>query len=321
MIQDSLKRSFRNLRISLTGACNYSCEYCVPKDYQLQREPDELDASQLLRLTRLLLQSSPINKVRITGGEPLLSHNFDEFIAGIDDPQITDLALTTNGQLIKRKIRQIRKSRIARVNISLDTLDASKFAQIANGGDLRSVLEGITLLRAEKMRLKVNMVVMRGVNDDQILPLLDYCLDNGIELRFIELMRMGHLKNSPLYEQWFFSMGEILETIAQSYDYSPTTATRDATAVRYKIEDDGVFGIIANSSQPFCRTCTRLRLTSNGQLYGCLSNQSYQDLRPLLDMEDSQALAELQRQLIMALKSKQSYSFGGETTVMKFIGG
>ena len=321
MIQDSLKRSFRNLRISLTCACNYSCEYCVPKDYQLQREPDELDASQLLRLTRLLLQSSPINKVRITGGEPLLSQNFDEFIAGIDDPQITDLALTTNGQLIKRKIKQIRKSKIARVNISLDTLDASKFAQIANGGDLQSVLEGIALLRAEKMRLKVNMVVMRGINDDQILPLLDYCLDNGIELRFIELMRMGHLKNSPLYEQWFFPMGEILETIAQSYDYSPTTATRDATAVRYKIEDDGVFGIIANSSQPFCRTCTRLRLTSNGQLYGCLSSQSYQDLRPLLDMDESQALAELQRQLIMALKSKQSYSFGGETTVMKFIGG
>ena len=321
MIRDSLNRTFRNLRISLTAACNYSCEYCVPKDYKLQRLEDELKSEQLHRLLQLLLKSVPINKLRITGGEPLIARSFDEFIADLNYPQITDIGLTTNGQFIHKKIQQILSSKINRVNLSLDTLDADKFAQIANGGDLKTVLEGVELLRAHKMRMKINAVIMRGINDDQIMPLLDYCLDNGIELRFIELMRMGHLQDVKLHQKLFFSMEEILEHIAKHYSYTQTTSARDATAIRYKIEDDGIFGIIANSSQPFCRTCTRLRLTSNGQLYGCISNHEHQDLVPLLSMDEEQALNQLRRQLVTALRSKQSYSFGGEATVMKFLGG
>ena len=321
MIQDSLKRSFKNLRISLTAACNYSCSYCVPPDYRLQRDPNELDSAQLHKLLNLLLQSTPIAKLRITGGEPLLAHGFEDFIARLDYPQIQDIGLTTNGQLVPRKIKTITSSRISRVNLSLDTLDPEQFVKLAGGGDLATVLRGVQLLREHGMRLKINMVVMRGVNHEQIIPMLEYCLDNGVELRFIELMRMGHLKSAELYDQWFFPMEEILTTIGEHYDYSPTTAARDATAVRYKVEEGGVFGIIANSSQPFCRTCNRLRLTSNGQLYGCLSNHNHHNLLPLLELEPEEALTRLHKTLMLALKDKQSYAFGGETTVMKFIGG
>jgi cyclic pyranopterin phosphate synthase len=165
------------------------------------------------------------------------------------------------------------------------------------------------------------MVPMHHVNDDQILPLLDYALERGIELRFIELMNMGHLQASPAYQREFFSMESILERIASRYSFSRTDAPFDSTAVRYEISQKGTFGIIANESEPFCRNCTRLRLSSNGALYGCLSNARSSDIRSLLALPDEQAQAELHQVLLGALADKQSENFQGEVTVMKFIGG
>ncbi len=321
MIVDAHGRRFRNLRISLTAACNYACTYCVPDGKRLQAAQAELSADEMGYAIQLLIEAAGIEKVRITGGEPLLSPKFDTLLPAIMQLPLDDVSITTNGQLVPRKSALIINSGVRRINVSLDTLDADRFRLIARSGDLATVLLGIEQLLAAGIKIKINMVPMRTENVDQILPMLDYCFERGIELRFIELMNMGHLKVSNQYTQDFFGMDEILERIGEHHEFTRTDAPYDSTAVRYEVPDQGFFGIIANESEPFCSSCTRLRLSSNGRLYGCLSSATSYDMREVLTLPKHQALARLQRLLVLSLAEKQSVSFKGEVTVMKFIGG
>ncbi|MEZ5550362.1 MAG: radical SAM protein [Pseudomonadales bacterium] len=321
MIVDALGRRFRNLRVSLTAACNYACTYCVPDGKRLQAATHELSAEELVYAVGLLVDAAGIEKLRITGGEPLLTPKFDAFLPAVMGLGLSDVSITTNGQLVERKLQTILESGVKRINVSLDTLDPDRFRAIARSGDLHTVLAGLEALRAAGLRIKINMVPMRTANADQILPMLDYCLARGFELRFIELMRMGHLKSSAAFTRDFLGMEEILETIGTRHEFSRTDSPYDSTAVRYEIPGAGRFGIIANESEPFCAACTRLRLSSNGMLYGCLSSASAHDIKPILDLPEHQALARLQSVLVSALGDKQRLSFTGEVTVMKFIGG
>jgi len=321
MIVDALGRRFRNLRVSLTAACNYACTYCVPNGKRLQAATHELEADELVRAVRLLMDAGGIERLRITGGEPLLTPKFDAFLPAVMQLGLNDVSVTTNGQLVLRKLRTIVDSGLERINVSLDTLDPDRFRHIARSGDLDTVLEGLAALKQAGLRIKINMVPMRTGNADQVLPMLDYCLENGFELRFIELMQMGHLKSSQDFQRDFLGMSDILDAIGSRYEFSRTDAPYDSTAVRYEIPGAGHFGIIANESEPFCSACTRLRLSSNGRLYGCLSNARSHDMKPVLALPEHQALAQLQSVLVRALGDKQRASFTGEVTVMKFIGG
>lgn len=321
MIVDALGRRFRNLRLSLTAACNYACIYCVPDGKRLQAASHELSAGELVRSVRLLMDAAGIDRLRITGGEPLLTPKFDILLPRIMDLGLEDVSVTTNGQLLLRKLDTIVGSGLKRINVSLDTLDARRYRHIARTGDLETVLDGLRALKEAGLKVKVNMVPMRTANADQILPMLEYCLENGFELRYIELMQMGHLKASQAFVRDFIGMEEILEVIGSRYEFTRTDAPYDATAVRYEIPGAGCFGIIANESAPFCSACTRLRLSSNGLLYGCLSNTRSHDIKPVLAMPEHHALARLQSVLMSALADKQRDNFTGEVTVMKFIGG
>ncbi len=320
MIVDALGRRFRSLRVSLTAACNYACGYCVPDGKRLIAAEDELSGTDLARAVELLVAATGIDKLRITGGEPLVSPKFDEFLTVVGGLPVADVSLTTNGQLLERKLPAILASGMRRINVSLDTLNPLGFRAIARGGDLASVLRGIDAALDAGMRVKVNMVPMRSANLDQILPMLEYCLARGIELRFIELMNMGHLKTSASYGREFVGRDEILAGIAPRFEYERTDAPFDSTAIRFEIAGHGVFGIIANESEPFCNACTRLRLSSNGYLYGCLSNARRHAIHDLLALPEHMALSRLQSRLVTALGDKQQ-AFRGEVTVMKFIGG
>jgi cyclic pyranopterin phosphate synthase len=321
MIVDAQGRRFRNLRVSLTAACNYACDYCVPNGKRLVAAEDELSADQMIRAVELLVSAAGIEKLRITGGEPLVSPKFDLFLPAVMQQPLRDVSITTNGQLLERKAPLIIESGIKRLNVSLDTLNPLAFSKIARGGDLATVLRGIELMLEAGVKLKINMVPMRHANLDQVVPLLDFCLERGIELRYIELMNMGHLKRSPDYVRQFVAQAELLQMIATRHTFTRTDAAYDSTSVRYAIPGSGTFGIIANESEPFCSACTRLRLSSNGFLYGCLSNTHRHYVGDLLDWPDHLALARLQGLLVKALGDKQSVSFKGEVTVMKFIGG
>jgi cyclic pyranopterin phosphate synthase len=322
MIVDRQGRRFRNLRISLTAACNYACTYCVPDGKRLVAAQNELSADQMARGVEFLIEAAGIERLRITGGEPLLSPRLEGFMEQVGKMGLGDISLTTNGQLLARKLPLLLEAGIGRINVSLDTLDPSAFRAIARGGDLATVLEGMEQASTAGIRIKVNMVPLRGQNLDQVLPLLDYCLARGYELRFIELMRMGHLAaDRNGFIQQFVSLGQLLELIGERHPFLQADAPVDATAVRYRIPGKGHFGVIANESVPFCRTCSRLRLSSTGWLHGCLSSNNRHYVGDLFDKPRHQALPALQRLLIKALDDKQAVAFSGGATVMKIIGG
>ena len=320
MIVDRLGRQFRNLRVSLTAACNYACTYCVPDGKRLLRVQNELSAIELLKAIALLQQASGIDQVRITGGEPLVTPKFDQFLLGVMQLPLKDVSLTTNGQLILDKIDVIVDSSITRINISLDTLNPARFKRIMRGGDLDTVQKGIDSMLDAGIKVKINMVPLRSQNAGEIIPMLEYCLDRNIELRYIELMRMGHLLQGNSFQQDFISMESLLDEISTKYEFARTDAPYDSTAARFEIPNKGVFGIIANESEPFCRSCTRLRLSSDGYLYGCLSNRNKQYIGDLLNLPTHRLLPKLQKILVNSLADKK-LAFEGETTVMKLIGG
>lgn len=321
MIVDAQGRRFRNLRVSLTAACNYACGYCVPDGKRLIAAQDELTGDRMIRAVELLIAAAGVEKVRITGGEPLISPKFDAFLTDVMRLDLNDVSLTTNGQFLEAKADAIAASGIRRINVSLDTLNPLRFRHIARGGDLETVLAGIHAAQAADLRVKINMVPLRDENLDQLVPMLEFCLEHDIELRYIELMDMGHLLHDAQYQAQFVGRDEILELIGQTHEFARTYAAYDSTSVRYEIPGQGFFGIIANESEPFCSACTRLRLSSNGYLYGCLSNTNRHFIGDILDLPDHLALARLQSVLVSALDDKQTLQFRGEVTVMKFIGG
>jgi cyclic pyranopterin phosphate synthase len=318
---DAQGRAFRNLRVSLTAACNYACTYCVPKGKQLHRARHELDVAQFLRAVDYLIEIAGIDKLRITGGEPLLSPQFDAFLPAVMQRPLADVSLTTNGQFLLEKLPLLKASGIRRINVSLDTLNPVAFRKICRSGDLPTVLAGIDAALGAGIRVKVNMVPMRSANEDQVVPLLDYCLARGIELRYIELMRMGHWQGNPDYARELVPMGRILALVGQRYDYLRTGAEFDATAARFEVPGKGFFGVIANESQSFCATCSRLRLSSAGFLHGCLSNTQRHYIADLLDLPPAEAVPQLRARLQLALADKQPLAFGGSETVMRWIGG
>ncbi|MDD2051119.1 radical SAM protein [Pseudomonas putida] len=322
MIVDRQGRRFRNLRISLTAACNYACTYCVPNGKRLVAAQDELSAEAMARGVAYLIEAAGIERLRITGGEPLVSPKLEAFMAAVGGMGLDDISLTTNGQLLARKLPLLLGAGIRRLNVSLDTLDPQVFRDIARGGDLATVLDGMRQAKAAGMKIKVNMVPLRGQNLDQVMPLLEYCLEHGYELRFIELMRMGHLAREPnAFLQQFVSLQQLLDLIGARYEYLQASAPIDATAIRYEIPGQGYFGAIANESVPFCRTCSRLRLSSTGWLHGCLSSSNRHYIGDLLDKPRHEALPALQGLLVKALGDKQDVAFSGGATVMKIIGG
>ncbi|MES2081262.1 MAG: radical SAM protein, partial [Pseudomonadota bacterium] len=246
MIVDRQGRRFRKLRLSLTAACNYACTYCVADGRRLVAARDELTAASMLRAVELLRDVAGIDALRITGGEPLLSDRLEPFLQGIGALALQDISLTTNGQLLAGKLPLLRSAGIQRVNVSLDTLDPRAFRKIAKGGDLQTVLNGIELARRSGMSIKINMVPMRGSNLDQVMPMLAFCLEQGYELRFIELMRMGHLApHAEAFRTQFVGQRELLELIGECYVFTQTEAALDATALRYSVGERGAFGIIA----------------------------------------------------------------------------
>ncbi|SEQ75956.1 cyclic pyranopterin phosphate synthase [Pseudomonas cuatrocienegasensis] len=322
LIVDAQGRRLRNLRVSLTSACNYACVYCVPDGKRLHPDKNALPLAKLLLAVEYLKQVNDLRTLRITGGEPLISPVFDDFMAALERFAFEDVSLTSNGQLLSRKLPVLLAAGIKRINVSLDSLDAQAFRRIARGGELTEVLAGIDQALAAGVQVKINMVPLRGENHEQILPMLDYCLDRGVELRFIELMRMGHLaRDRQAFERQFFGMGEILASIAARYAWTPAANASDATAQRFTIPSRGSFGIIANESEPFCAGCSRARLSSTGWLHGCLSSNRSHYLGDVLELPRAEALLRIRELSQRALADKQMERFSGDVMVMKMIGG
>jgi cyclic pyranopterin phosphate synthase len=293
MLLDTRQRPLRDLRISVTDRCNFRCSYCMPKsvfdrDHPFLPHKDLLTFEEITRLAKVFIAHG-VQKVRLTGGEPLLRKDLDRLVAMLAglrtaEGRPLDLTLTTNASLLARKARDLKDAGLQRVTVSLDALDDAVFRRM-NDMDfpVADVLAGIEAAQAVGLGpIKVNMVVQRGVNDHEILPMARHFRGSGIVLRFIEYMDVG-VTNGWRMDQVLPS-AEVLERIGREFPLVPLQAnTPGETAERWAYRDGaGEIGLISSVTRAFCRDCNRARLSTEGQLYLCLFASQGHDLRSLL---------------------------------------
>ncbi|MGH8666001.1 MAG: GTP 3',8-cyclase MoaA [Burkholderiales bacterium] len=333
LAQDKLGRPLRDLRISVTDRCNFRCVYCMPKevfgkDFQFLDRKALLSFEEIERVARIF-HGLGIEKIRLTGGEPLVRRNLEALIGKLAAIEGLDLTLTTNGSLLALKALRLREAGLKRVTVSLDSLDDAVFRAM-NDVDfpVERVLAGIDAAAAAGLApIKVYMVVKRGVNDDSIVPMARFFRERGHIVRFIEYMDVGHSNGWRLDD--VVSAAEVVQRIDCELPLEPIGAHyRGEVAQRWRYRDGaGEIGVIASVTQAFCRDCTRARLSAEGQVYTCLFATSGHDLRALLR---SGASDEAIREFIVGLWSKRSDRYSeirGSHTVrlqkveMSYIGG
>ena len=282
MLHDIYARPLKDLRISVTDKCNFRCTYCMPFDeYEWIDKKEILTFEEITRLAGLFVQLG-MDKIRLTGGEPLLRRDLEKLISKLSNV-LQDLCLTTNGSLLAEKVSALKSAGLRRINVSLDTLDSEKFARIRRRGDLAKVLEGLFAAKHCGFHpIKINVVVERGINDDDIIDLVEFSRKNGFGIRFIEYMDVGNSNNWT--SEKLVTKKEILDIVAARYPLREVGRSKgSAPSVDYEfIDGRGELGVIASVTEPFCSTCTRARLTADGKLVTCLFSASGYDLKTLL---------------------------------------
>ena len=284
MLVDALNRPIKDLRISVTDRCNFRCSYCMPLDeYDWIHKKEILTFEEISRLATLFVRLG-VEKIRLTGGEPLVRQNLDRLVAKISSiGGLKDLCLTTNGALLAEKVAALKASGLKRVNISVDSLSPEKFRQMTKRGDLSKVLEGIFAAKRHGLHpIKLNAVIEKGLNEDDILSLVEFSRDNGFALRFIEYMDVGN--SNDWTSGKLVSKKEIIEKINGQYPLKEVgRAGGSAPSVDYEfIDGRGDVGVIASVTEPFCSSCTRVRLTADGKIVTCLFSGIGHDVKGLL---------------------------------------
>jgi cyclic pyranopterin phosphate synthase len=282
MTLDRHARPLGNLRLSVTDRCNLRCQYCMPEEeYRWLPKDDILQFEEIDRLVDRFLDLG-VDRVRLTGGEPLLRRDLGVLIERLQaKPRVRDLAMTTNGVLLAAAAADLRRAGLHRLTVSLDTLQRDRFVSLARFDKLDDVLAGIDAATPIFPGLKIDTVVIRGVNDDEVVPMLAFARERGAEVRFIEYMDVGGATKWSLEQ--VVTRAQILEIIAQHFGpVTPAGPRSSAPADRFTLEDGTTFGIIASTTEPFCASCDRSRLTADGMYYLCLYATRGIDLRGVL---------------------------------------
>jgi GTP 3',8-cyclase len=296
---DRYGRPLRNLRVSVTDRCNLRCRYCMPEaEYVWLPRTSILSFEEIDRLAGIFSRLG-VTKVRLTGGEPLLRHDLATLVSLLArHDTIADLALTTNGVLLARQAAALRSAGLRRVTVSLDTLRPARMQEFARSGRHADVIAGIdAALEAGFDSVKLNTVVIRGYNDDEVVDLLEFARGRGVEARFIEYMDVGGATDWSMDQ--VVSQQELLQLVARRYGPAePLREAQWAPAERFRLRDGTTFGVIASTTAPFCATCDRGRLTADGTFLLCLYGEAGLDLRELLrggasDGEISSRIAEV----------------------------
>jgi cyclic pyranopterin phosphate synthase len=319
---DRLGRPLRDLRVSVTDRCNFRCTYCMPREiygsaFRFLPQPELLTFEELTRVARVAATLG-VTKVRLTGGEPLLRRDVEQLVRMLAEvPGLEDLTLTTNGSLLEAKAAALAEAGLRRVTVSLDSLEDAVFARL-NDVDfpVARVLAGIEAAdRAGLHPIKVNMVVRRGLNEDSILPMARFARERGYTLRFIEYMDVGHTNGWSLEE--VLPSADVLAIIDAELPLEPLQAHYPGeVATRWRYRDGGgEIGLISSVTQPFCRTCTRARLTAEGVLYTCLFGTAGVDLRaPLREGADDEAVRTLLEEVWVSRQDRYSELRSAATT-------
>ena len=269
-VRDALRRPLANLRLSVTDRCNLRCAYCMPeKDYSWLPSQDVLSFEEIGALVDRFIALG-VTKVRLTGGEPLVRRDLTVLVKVLASKPLTELAMTTNGVLLAQHAVALRQAGLQRITVSLDTLHRERFLRLTRRDQLSQVLEGITAARAAGFSaLKLDTVLTRGLNDDELEPLLDFAARHDAELRFIEYMDVGGATGWSMEQ--VVSAKELLLTLSARFGkIEPLPERGSAPAQRFRLPDGRVFGVIASTTEPFCSSCDRARLTADGRWFTCL---------------------------------------------------
>ncbi len=290
MLIDGHNRVVNYLRVSVTERCNFRCQYCMPdKPFSWVPRENLLSFEELFLFIKAAMDEG-INKVRITGGEPLLREGLDKFVAMIynHNPDV-DLALTTNGYLLKQTAQRLKDAGLKRLNISLDSLKPEVAQQIAQKDVLKDVLAGIEEALRVGLKVKINMVPLKGINDSEIVDILDFCKARGIEVRFIEYM-----ENALASDKIKGLLGkEILEKVKEKYVIKKVGREGSSPSFSYLLEDGYKFGLIDPHKHDFCETCNRIRLTAEGYLIPCLYFDEAMSIKDAIQAGDVPAAVEV----------------------------
>lgn len=279
---DRYGRTVNYIRLSITDRCDFRCVYCMSEDMVFLPRDEVLSLEECARLVKAFV-SLGVGKVRITGGEPLVRKNALWLFEEIGQlPGLHELVMTTNGSQLEHQAQALKKAGVKRINISLDSLNAERFHKITRVGDLNKVLCGIAAAKqAGFENIKLNTVLMRGINDDEALPLLDFAVEQGIDISYIEEMPLGEVDHTR--GSTFVSNDDTLKLLKSRYNLVSSAETTGGPAKYWRIPDSKTkVGFISPHSHNFCESCNRVRITCKGELYLCLGQEDKVDLMPLL---------------------------------------
>ena len=281
---DPFARPITYLRVSVTDRCDFRCTYCMSEHMQFLPKADLLTLEELERLSSAFVDLG-VRKLRITGGEPLVRRNIMSFFEAMAQrlgSGLDELTLTTNGSQLSRFARPLAECGVRRVNVSLDTLDPDKFAAITRWGRLPQVLDGIRAAQDAGLRVKINAVALKGFNEDELFPLLDWCGTQGHDLTFIEVMPMGEMDDENRLDQ-YWALSDLRARLAERLTLTPLAERTGGPARYVRVEETGQkIGFITPLTHNFCESCNRVRVTCTGELFMCLGQEDRADLRSAL---------------------------------------
>ena len=306
---DKFGRKINYLRLSVTDRCDLRCTYCMPKKNNLLYKKDDiLSLSDLKKISGVFINLG-IEKIRITGGEPLIRKDimsFLEYICSQKRKKFSEVLITTNGTQLKKYAKKIASFGIKRINISLDTLNPEKFKLITNGGNLSNVMDGIKEAKKNNLEIKINSVLLKKFNENEILDMVRWCSFNKFKQSFIEVMPIGKLSISR--ESQFLPVTSAMQIIKKEYGLKPSLFKTNGPSRYYTTEKfNNTIGFISPISNNFCASCNRIRVTSNGLLFSCLGDNGSINLKDHLDKKDVE-LNDIVKKVIFNKPEKHSFS-------------
>jgi cyclic pyranopterin phosphate synthase len=279
---DDHGRKIRKIRVSLTDKCNLRCHYCMPVDQKFMDESRYLSADEYVEIIQELVGFG-VEEVRLTGGEPLMRKSFVEIVEKLSQIGLKKIALTTNGIYLDKYLDVLKTNGVHYLNISLDSLDEENFRKITFGNHLKRVMQNIRMAVEQGFVVKINTVMMRGINHHELLDFANFSSELGIDVRFLELMRIGHARQEQ--QDQFISAREMMAMLKEHMELKAIVSTVDSTSVNYLSTTGARLGFIASESQAFCGACSRWRLSSDGILRACLLKDDGKDIRGMSSEE------------------------------------
>jgi cyclic pyranopterin phosphate synthase len=305
---DPFARAITYLRVSVTDRCDFRCVYCMAENMQFLPKKELLTLEELDRLCSKFVELG-VQKLRITGGEPLVRRDIMRFFQGmsrhLETGALRELTLTTNGSQLERFADDLFASGVRRINLSLDTLDDDKFARVTRWGRLPQVIRGIDAAQRAGLRIKINAVALKGFNEDELFTLTEWCASRDMDLTWIEVMPMGDLGGEDRIGQ-YWSLDDVRAKLSQNYSVTDLAERTGGPARYVRLEETGQkIGFITPLSHNFCESCNRVRLTCTGELYMCLGQEDMADLRqPLRDFPENDVALENAIRAAISLKPK-----------------